>query len=183
MKIFSTFDTKFKQNAVIEKKEKYGHDKVHLLEKSNFFFLRNIVIPFFVIIIVTLFSGYILSVYLQTPPIINAIIMLMVLLMGILYAALIKHYIDYKMDYCIITPDEIILTEQSWLFNRWIRTLDVAKVKSISVQKNSLLHSFFNNGAIIFMSDGDDTLGEIILEYVYNPEWQKTVLHNIIMKE
>jgi uncharacterized membrane protein YesL len=113
MKIFSTFDTKFKQNAVIEKKEKYGHDKVHLLEKSNFFFLKNIIIPFFVIIIVTLFSGYILSVYLQTPPIINAIVMFMVLLMGILYAALVKHYIDYKMDYCIITPDEIILTEQS----------------------------------------------------------------------
>jgi hypothetical protein len=87
------------------------------------------------------------------------------------------------MDYCIITPDEIILTEQSWLFKRWIRTLDVAKVKSISVQKNSLLHSLFNNGAIIFMSDGDETLGEIILEYVYNPEWQKSILHNIIIKE
>jgi hypothetical protein len=56
MKIFSTFDTKFKENALIEKKEKYGPNKVHLLEKSNFFFLKNIIIPFFVIIIVTLLS-------------------------------------------------------------------------------------------------------------------------------
>lgn len=183
MKIFSTFDTKFKQNAVIEKKEKYGHDKVHLLEKSNFFFFKNIVIPFFIIIIVTLLSGYILSEYLKTPPLVDGIVMFMILIMGILYAAIIKHYIDYKMDYCIITPDEIILTEQSGLFNRGIRTLDVAKVKSISVQKKSLLHSLFNNWAIIFMSDGDDVLGEIVLEYIHNPEWQKTLLHNIIMKE
>jgi len=183
MKIFSTFDTKFKKNTMIEKKEKYGSDKVHLLEKSKFFFLKNIIIPFFTIIIVTLLSGYILFEYFKISPIINGVIMLTILLMWIIYAAIIRHYIDYKMDYCIITPDEIILTEQSGLFKRWIRTLDVAKVKSISVQKNSLLHSLFNNWAIIFMSDGDDTLGEIILEYVYNPEWQKSILHEIIIKK
>ena len=183
MKIFSTFDTKFKHKSLVEKKEKYGQDKVHLLEKSSFFLLKNIIIPFFVIIILTLLSGYILSEYLKTPPIVNIIIMSGILLMGVLYAAIIKHYIDYKMDYCIVTPDEIILTEQSGLFNRWIRTLDITKVKSISVQKHDLFNSLFNNWAIIFMSEGDDKLGEIVLEYIHNPEWKRNLLHNIIMKE
>jgi hypothetical protein len=54
MKIFSAFDTQFKYKSVIEQKQKYGDDKVHLLEKSNFFFLENIIIPFITIIFITL---------------------------------------------------------------------------------------------------------------------------------
>lgn len=96
---------------------------------------------------------------------------------------LLKHYIDYKMDYCIITPEEIILTEQSWIFNRWIRTLDTAKIKSVSIQKKSIIHSLFNNGEIVFMSDGDEKLWEIVLEYIHNPEGQKSTLQNIIIRE
>lgn len=183
MKIFSTFDTQSKQKALREQKERYGDDKVHLLEKSNFFFIKHIIGPFFSIIFSALLSGYIVSEFFKITPIITGSVIIAVMILWILYADIIKHYIDYKMDYCIITPDEIILTEQSWLFNRWIKTLDAAKVKSISVQKKNMIHSLFNNGDIIFMSDGDDTLWEIVLDYIHNPEWQKNILHNIIIKE
>jgi len=183
MKIFSSFDTDFKKNALSDYKNRHGDDKVHLLEKSHFFLIKHIIFPFFGIIISALFAWYIASTYLQASTTITSIIIITTLILWIIYAALLKHYIDYKMDYCIITPDEIILTEQSWLFNRWIRTLDAAKVKSISVQKKSMLHSLFNNGDIVFMSDGDDILWEIILNYIHNPEWQKAILHSIILKD
>jgi hypothetical protein len=54
MKIFSAFDTKFKNNSLLEQQQKYGYEKVHLLEKSHFFLLKQIIIPFIIIIIVTL---------------------------------------------------------------------------------------------------------------------------------
>lgn len=92
----------------------------------------------------------------------------------------IKYYIDYIMDYCIITPDEIILTEQTGIFQRQIRTLDTKKVKSISVHKKSTFKSIFNNGSIVIMSDGDDNnFGEIQIEYVYRPEHHKSIINHI----
>lgn len=183
MKIFSAFDTKFKNNSLLEQQQKYGYEKVHLLEKSHFFLLKQIIIPFIIIIIVTLIWWYISIEHFKISSWMTIWIMCFIFIVWLLYAMLFKHYIDYKMDYCIITPEEIILTEQSWIFNRWIRTLDTAKIKSISIQKKSIIHSLFNNWDIVFMSDGDDKLWEIILEYIHNPEWQKSILQNIIIRE
>lgn len=182
MKIFSSFDTNFKNNVLNEHKEKHWNENVHILEKSKFFLLKHIIIPFLVIILLSLLSWYITSIYLKTSETITTITIIFIFLLWILYASIIRKYIDYKMDYCIITPNEIILTEQTGLFNRWIRTLDAAKIKSISIQKKDVLNSLFNNWDIVFMSDWDDILWEIILTYIHNPEWQKTILHNIILK-
>ena len=85
------------------------------------------------------------------------------------------------MDYCIITPDDIILTQQKWFLSRLVRTLDVAKIKSIHTDKHSLLHSIFNTWKIVFMSDGDkEQLWEIAFEYISDPEWQKKRIQRII---
>lgn len=93
----------------------------------------------------------------------------------------IKYYIDYKMDYCIITPTEVILAEQSGFFKRQLRTLDATKIKSISVYKKSIIKSIFNNGIIVFMSDGDDNnLWEIHIDYIYNPEKHKDIINQIL---
>ena len=85
-----------------------------------------------------------------------------------------------KMDYCIVTPEEVILTEQECILNRTVRTLDANKVKSIYINKKNLLYSIFDNGTIVFMSDGDEQFGEITFEFIYNPEYQKDIIQNII---
>ncbi len=102
------------------------------------------------------------------------------LLSGIFYISAFESYIDYTMDYCIITPDEIILTQQEWLFKRVVRTLDVRKVKSIYINKQKLLYSIFDAGKIVFMSDGDEQFWEIIFDFVHDPEGQKDRIQNII---
>jgi hypothetical protein len=183
MKIFSSFDTRFKTNALQEQQQKHGNQNIHLLEKSEFFFYKKIIVPIVSTIFFTIILWYVLSEYLQISPIINIVVMSIITIMWIVYAAIFKYYIDYKMDYCIVTPHEIILTEQSWIFKRHIRSLDVSKIKSISVQKASIVHWLFNNGYIIFMSDGDDNHWEITLEYIHNPEKQKWILNNIMMRE
>lgn len=87
---------------------------------------------------------------------------------------ILKNYIDYKMDYCVVTPEDVILAEQTGIFKRQLRTLDTSKIKSISVYKKELLLSIFNNGNMVFMSDGDDNnMGEITVKYIYNPEQRK----------
>jgi hypothetical protein len=183
MKIFSAFDTQFKKKSMIEEQKKYGINKVHLLEKSSFFFFKNIFIPLFIVIWTTILSGYISIEYLKTLPWVTIIIMIFIFIIWFLYATLFKNYIDYKMDYCIVTPEEIILTEQSWLFKRAVRTLDAKKIKSIYIQKKNLIDSLFNDWSIIFMSDGDELMWEIVLEYIYDPEKKKEKLQDIIIRK
>lgn len=86
------------------------------------------------------------------------------------------------MDYCIVTPEEIILTQQEWILKRTVRTLDVAKVKSIYVNKQSLLYSIFDVWTIVFMSDGDEQFWEIVFDYIRDPETQKDEIQRIIEK-
>lgn len=165
-----------------EKQEQYGNDMVHVVLRSKLFFLEYIFIPVFLITIFVLALWYIVYEYLNVDMYIIIIGMSIMFILSILYYSVIKRFIDYHMDYCIITPDEIILAEQQGLFKRQIRSLDAIKIKSISTKKRSIINSIFNNGSIIFMSDGDETLGEIILEYVHNPEKQKDILSEIIKK-
>jgi uncharacterized membrane protein YdbT with pleckstrin-like domain len=70
---------------------------------------------------------------------------------------LLKRFIDYKMDFAIITPKEIVSYNQTGIFSRSSRSLDVDKIKTISVDKKGLLRSIFNFGSIIFLSEGDDS--------------------------
>ncbi len=102
------------------------------------------------------------------------------ILSSIFYFSATRSYIDYTMDYCIITPDEVILTQQEWIFRRIVRTLDVRKIKSIYINKQTLLYSIFDAGKIVFMSDGDEQFWEIVFDFMQDPEGQKEKIQEII---
>lgn len=99
---------------------------------------------------------------------------------SIFYFSAIDGYIDYTMDYCIITPDEVILTQQEGIFKRTVRTLDGAKVKSIYINKQSIIYSIFDSWTMVFMSDGDEQFWEIVFDYIRDPETQKDIVQSIM---
>ena len=100
----------------------------------------------------------------------------------LLFFQVISHYIDYAMDYLIITPTEIILAEQSWLFKRSLATIDANQVKSIYAQKGWILQSIFNNGSIVFLIDAGSSSSrwKITIDYIYNPEHSRSRMDDII---
>jgi hypothetical protein len=57
------------------------------------------------------------------------------------------------MDYAIFTPDEAILIEQSSIFNRNIKSLDITKIKSITIHKKNLFFSIFNSGVLTIINE------------------------------
>ncbi len=180
MKIFSTFDTNLKQKRLEFYQKKYGENNVHMIQLSKIFFLIKILLPIIQWLLFTTFITVTLYYLLKNDIAIWAGIIAWSVFSMIFYLSSIKHYIDMKMDYCIVTPEEVILTEQEWILNRTVRTLDANKVKSIYINKKNLLYSIFDNGTIVFMSDGDEQFGEITFEFIYNPEYQKDIIQNII---
>jgi hypothetical protein len=89
-----------------------------------------------------------------------------------------KLYIDYTMDFTIVTPEQIISYDQTFVLNRFVRTMQTSKIKTVSISKSWLIYSLFDNGDISFLSEWDQAEGEITLDWIKDPEAiKRTVLH------
>ncbi len=184
MRIFSNFDTKFKEKLYNEFKSKYGEENVILITRCKYFLWFNVLIPLFFLEI-----GYIILwilFYLVDLGELNSFkwsmyVFLFVLGHLIIWGKIFKKFIDYKMDFAVITPEEIISYNQTGIFSRSSRSLDVDKIKTISVDKKWLLRSIFNFGSIIFLSEWDDTWHwDIELKFVASPEKLEEKITRII---
>ena len=98
---------------------------------------------------------------------------------------IVGKYMDYKLDFIIVTPDVLIMYDQWWIFKRNIISTNEKSIKTISVKKSGLLYSIFNNGDIIFLTEWDTTGGggEITLRRVPKPEKRRKEIARIMSKD
>ena len=186
MKIFSNFDTKLRQKKLKEYQDRYGVDKVLLLDKSWLFLFVKVlpkIISFVVIIIFTIVVSNWIFWESNSQYTIYVLIWVLVVLFTFAWPV-IKHFIDYYMDFALITPQSLIMFNQTGFFKRDMATVDVDKIKTISVRKRYFLYSVFNNWDLIFLSEWDsDNFGEITLYFIPKPEEKKEKVSNIIWYE
>ena len=64
-----------------------------------------------------------------------------------------RTYINYKMDFTIITPEEIVAHKQHWLFVSNYKNIPAKWVKSIQSGRNGFLWSLCNFWEITFLMD------------------------------
>lgn len=183
MKIFSSFDTKLRQKKLKEVQDLYGVDKVIVLSKSGLFLFLKVVpklLGSIIIMIVTIMiSNWIFWTSQETYTI--------YVLIGVIFVLLtfawpvIKHIVDYYMDFALVTPKALIMFNQTWIFKKDMATVDVEKIKTILVKKRNFLYSIFNNWDLIFLSEWDsNNFWEIILFFIYKPEEKKDKISKII---
>jgi len=70
-----------------------------------------------------------------------------------LWLKLLKKYIDYILDFILITPGILVHYDQEWLLSRKWRTIDVEKIKTVTVNKSWLIRSMFNFWNIIILTE------------------------------
>lgn len=87
---------------------------------------------------------------------------------------------DYTMDFCIITPKELISYNQSWLFNRHTEIIDTEKIKTINKIPQWFFGSVFNFASIVFLSEWDMDTWDISLNFVEQPEHTYKEVRKII---
>ncbi len=183
MKILSTFDTDFKRKVIEEEKRKYG-DKVISVHKWRFFLRLHVIAP-----AIALILGFVLlAIWLAmvnvsgSLEIVIQVFIAMFMLAFVYYGySVLKQYIDYIMDFAVITPEQIINYNQTGILSRQWRTLDVDKIKTITVGKSGFLRSLFNFGNIIFLSEGDNTSRwDIELYFIDDPDKVKSKILSII---
>lgn len=172
MKILSTFDFKRKRRLLADEIDKHGAEHVHLVQKSKLFFMFQVVLPM-IAVNTGLLIGLITWIMLILPLHNHTYNRVYLLLLGLLFIAIwlpvIKKYLDYHMDFLIVTPEYILNYDQEWLFHRDIVSLNMKNIKTVSVKKMGIINSLFNEGKLEILFEGD-TGGKMTLEYVTQPE-------------
>ena len=189
MKIFSTFDTEFKEK-ILEKEKNIFNDKVLIIQHGKFFYYFLVILPAVLTFIAAiLYIGILiyLSKFIENDFItVYWVVWLIVFLVIFLPLGLkiLKKYIDYKLDFVIVTPNELIYYNQEWILTRKWRTIDTEKIKTITVTKSGLIRSIFNFGNITVLSEWDEQgEWEINFSFVDDPENLKMKMIEIIKEE
>ncbi|RAL55157.1 hypothetical protein BSK20_05120 [SR1 bacterium human oral taxon HOT-345] len=182
MKIFSNFDTEWKQEAYQEAVDKFGKENVFILNKSFLFFFSKVIVPFFgwtIMFILVQFPIYLgLEDFGNIKYIVTGVLFIIYLFV---IAPLFKYYLDYVMDFSLVTPEYLTRYNQTGPLKRDIKSSYVKNIKTITIQKNTFWYNIFDNGNLIFLSEGDrDNQGEIVLHYIKDPEAKKKIITKIM---
>jgi len=180
MKIFSNFDTKLKQKELVKWTKVYGKKNVLWLSKSKLFHFLKIDLPLLLYAITMALLMWVFFYFLGSKWVIFGALPLALLGLFFVIPRILKHLMDYHMDFIIITPKILLRYDQEGIFHRDMITINVHNIKTISVRKSWLLYSIFDDGDIIFLSEGDAYHGEITLEYISSPEKKKYEIGQIM---
>jgi hypothetical protein len=187
MKILSNFDTKLYNKLHHEYSEKYWVEHIVTVKRSHMYFLVFVATPFIALLSIYIIVSYIMTTLLPSiwdetiANLISIILLVLSLWVTIRYGIwIIWKLIDYAMDFCIITPYEIVYYNQDWILNRRTEIIDTEKIKTITKDSSWFIKSFLNYWDIVFLSEWDKDIWDISLDWVENPESMYQKVRNII---
>lgn len=165
MRLFSNFDSWLEKRLVDQYQQNFGASKVISVHKSRRFYISRVLAPYIRLVII--FALWLTLVYGFEYPYKSAV--LWVFWLGMLFFALYivrrssKEYVDYKMDFMIVTPKEVIKYNQTWILHRETETIHVDKIRSVTVAKHWFFESFFDIGTITFLAEWDTEKWDIVM--------------------
>ncbi len=185
MKFLSNFDTALEAQIVKNYIELYGKENVLAIHRAKIFWMFHCVFPTIAIL------GLLISIWLivwwdsgdSTFDVLKSLLgfVLGAVIIFVWGGKVLKRYLDYKMDFCVVTPQEIVSYNQTGILNRNSRTIDADKIKTVSADGSGMIKSLFNYGDITFLSEGDQSGGgDIRLNFVADVNGTKNRVRDLI---
>lgn len=84
------------------------------------------------------------------------------------------------MDFLVVTPKEIMKYDQEGILQRSIEKLNTKHIKSVTISKDGFFASFFDVGDIYFLSEGEDSRGSLVIQYVDAVEAKERNIRHIL---
>lgn len=181
MRIFSNFDTKLRSKCKLEHSDKYWEENVLCFGRSRLYFFVKIFFPILFLLITSGFATLAFYYIFGVDYIIYFALATFVLSL-FFYIPIFGKFIDYKMDFILVTPDYLMMYDQAWILNKKVVTVNEKSIKTISVERKWLLYSLFNNWDIIVLSEWDMVHWEITLKRIPKPEKRKSQISKILNK-
>lgn len=189
VKLLSNFDTEAPTKNYAEEVQKFWFDKVLFLRRHRLYLILYTFIPawtaclligimiYSLIVVWQNKADWIIALHRSTQIVLSLFSIYLILLAR-------SRYFNYKLDYTIITPDQISSYNQTGLFSRKIRTIEPEKIKTIDFSSKWIINSIFNFWSIAILLEWDEmSQWEIHLDFIENPVWVKEAIIRITQKE
>ncbi len=137
MKFLSNFDTELQSQVVHKYVEMYGKESVFCIHRAKIFWVFYCFIPTLALAILVTFLILLFGIDTGDGSL-NALknVLVILAIAFVIFVGgmkILKKYFDYKMDFCVITPQEIASYNQSGILRRNSRTIDADKIKTVTV--------------------------------------------------
>ncbi len=90
--------------------------------------------------------------------------------------AILVSWMDYSLDFMLVTDQRIMVVEQKGFFRRQVTTIPKDRIQDITVRKEGVLQSFFDFGEIQLQTAGEENF---LMKDVFRPNDAK----NYILRE
>jgi hypothetical protein len=188
MGIISTFDPRFKKQLLEKSKEEFWEWNVVYIKKSHLFLCVKVLLPFILwfSVLVTLITCAILYIPWTWLRINTCVIVIWA------FAApgykILKYFLDYEMDFAVVTPKSFLRYNQTWFFKRSSKAIDMKHIRSVYVRKAWFFNSIFNNWHIIVLTEWSagnpkedwNNPWEVEFRYVYHPEYYSNRIQKLL---
>lgn len=189
MGILSTFEFGFQKRIANESIERYWKENVIVIRKSKFFLWTKVLIPFLFWTTILVVVLVLLIKHISTSWLLWSLIVLSCFLWIAPNIKTLQYFLDYEMDFIVVNPRSFIRYDQDGLFQRVSKTIDLKKIRSISVRKRGFWNSIFNNWSLLVVSEWweaeqDEKLRawEINFRNLYNPEAYSKQINGFLSK-
>lgn len=179
--MFSTFDISLEKKELRKYGEKFWYENVLLIKRDKIYKIMYIMIPafFFTVWAIVFFAlGILNDVNYSFYWYFKLTIFLVWLF--IFLNVLVRKYLNYKLDFTIISPAEVIQYNQQWFFSRPVKTISTDRIKNLNIRKEWFLQSFLDYGTIELLSDWNQNMVDLYMTHVKNPENIKVRIRNIL---
>ena len=152
MRIFSNFDTKFRQKVLARQQELFWSENILVLTRSKYHFYFRVLahLPLYIIMYVSLFASifYIFDSYEFLILLFATVIVLFIFWLRIWHRIL-----KYLYDFTIITPKTIFTYKQKGILYSVMKEIPADRIRSIQVSRDSILQNVFSYGSISIHAD------------------------------
>lgn len=185
MKFLSNFDTNLEHEVVSKYVALYWKENVYCIHRAKIFWVFHCLVPSLWLMVLVSILLVLLS-WDSWDSSLNSIkgiifYVMMVAVIFIIWWKILKRYFDYKMDFCVVTTQEIAAYNQTWFLTRSSRTIDADKIKTVSVNTSWIWKSIFNFWDLTFLSEGDQSWWwDIGLSYVHDVNNTKNKVRELI---
>lgn len=189
MKILNNFDTELKNHEYEDAVKTFWKSNVILIQRCFAYWVIKWIIPLVLYVVLSTIILIILYslIFKEFPHIFRFFLSVWIIGMVLFLYRILMKYIDYTMDFTIVTPAEILTHKQFWIRSSDYKNFPSKNIRSVSSAREWFLWNIFWYGYILFLTDWSVTdaenwrhwPGKILLTYVHRPNENRKRIMNL----
>lgn len=155
MKIFSNFDTNFKQKVLEKRRKSFSDSQIIVISRSKYYFFFRVVFPFFIVLIIggvllLFLKKYSINWYVSFP--------LITVWFLVLWFRVVHKFLKYRYDFTIVDPLWVTTYKQKWILHSFLKQIPANRIRSIQICRNNILENIFSYGSLDILTDFTDNM-------------------------